>query len=261
VLTETLGHTLLVTIDRPAVRNAVNQSVWEGLGQALETADNTPTVRVVVVTGAGERAFCAGADLRAAASGEFQGDHAPDPDQEHWGFAGFVSHFISKPLIAAVNGDAIGGGWEIVLACDLALAARNARFAFPEVARGLVAGGGGAFRLPRLVPRVLAMELLLTGGAITADRALELGLLNAVVAPDELLPRTLELAERISANAPLAVQATKRIARGIIDAEAPDERIGWHVSANEVQQVLASADAKEGPLAFVEHRAPRWQGR
>jgi crotonobetainyl-CoA hydratase len=261
VLTELSDHVLVVTINRPEARNAVNREVWEGLGEALELAQNSPQVRVVVVTGAGDRAFCAGMDLKSVASGEFQGDRPPSPRQEGWGFAGFVSHPISKPIIAAVNGDAMGGGWEIVLACDLVVASQTARFGFPEVKVGLIAGGGGSFRLPRQIPRPLAMQLLLTGDIIDAYSALQLGLLAAVVPPSQLLDHAMQLAQRIAANAPLAVAATKRLARGMTDGREPAEDGDWLRAAEEVARVVASADAQEGPRAFVEKRPPVWQGR
>ena len=253
------GHTLIATIDRPAALNAVNQAVWDGLGDAVERADRDPEIRALVITGAGERAFCAGADLKAIARHEFRS--ATDSRRDAWGFAGVVTHPISKPVIAAVNGMALGGGWEIVLSCDLVVASENARFGLPEVRHGLIAGGGGALRLPHRLPPVLAMEILLTGESIDVHRAASLGLVNAVVPQTDVLTKALDLAARTAANAPLAVQATKRIAAGIVGGRVPTEESGWRITREELARVLSSEDAAEGPRAFAERRPPRWQGR
>ena len=257
VIVEAARSTLVVTINRPEVLNAVNQAVWDGLGDALEQADRDPGVRAVIITGAGERAFCAGADLTAIANHEFRRD--PDPVRDAWGFAGVVTHPVSKPVIAAVNGLALGGGWEIVLSCDLVVAADTAQFGLPEVRHGLIAGGGGALRLPRHLPPALAMEVLLTGATLDARRAAELGLVNAVVPHEEVLMKALELAELIARNAPLAVQATKRIASAVVRGQTEDE--GWRVSDRELAAVLVSEDAAEGPRAFAEKRQPVWRAR
>jgi len=178
-----------------------------------------------------------------------------------WGFAGYVTHHISKPTIAAVNGTALGGGTELVLASDLAVAARSATFGLPEVKRGIIAGAGGVFRLPAQVPPKLAFELIFTGEPIDAERALELGLVNRVVPADQVLATALELAETIAANAPLAVQASKRVGQQIVDGGLPSEAELWNLSANERAAVRETADAKEGPLAFAEKRTPVWQAR
>src|SRR5215211_7050709 len=215
VLTERHGHVLVATINRPEARNAVNLAVTIGLGDTLEEAERDRDVWAVVVTGAGDKAFCAGADLKAVARGENLVIN--EQPRASWGFAGYVSHHISKPTIAAVNGFALGGGTEITLASDLAVAADTASFGLPEVKRGIYAGAGGAFRLPQQLPKKVAMEMILTGEPITAQRALELRLVNRVVPRDDVLDAALELAERICANAPLAVQASKRIALGIVD--------------------------------------------
>lgn len=258
VRVETNGHTLIATIDRPEALNAINQAVWDGLGDALDQAEHDPNVRVVVIAGSGDRAFCSGADLKAIARHEFR--DTPHTRYDSWGFAGVAAHPITKPVIAAVNGLAYGGGWEIVLACDLVVAAETASFALPEVKRGLIAGGGGALRLPRRLPPAIAMEILLTGDPIDAHRAARWGLVNAVVPQAEVLPRALDLAARIAMNAPLAVQATKRIAAGIDDGRVPAEEAGWRITQDELSRVQASADAVEGPRAFAEKRTPEWQG-
>lgn len=259
VLVERRGHVMLVTINRPDARNAVNLAVWLGCGQALEEAERDPDVRVVVVTGADEQSFCAGADLKALSRGE---SLAPDdPAQQAWGFAGMVSHPISKPVIAAVNGTALGGGTEIALASDLVVAADHATFGLPEVKRGLVAGAGGTFRLVEQLPKKIAMELLLTGRPVDAERALALGLVNRVVPLSELIDAAMALAEEIAENAPLSVQASKRMALGIEDGQIATEASRWAKSHKEAAAVMRSADAREGPRAFAEKRAPAWQGR
>ena len=259
VLVERRGHVMIVTINRPDARNAVNEAVWLGVGEALAEADRDVTVRAVIVTGAGDQSFSAGADLKALSRGERIGP--ADPEKLAWGFAGIVSHVISTPLIAAVNGTALGGGTEIALACDLIVAAENASFGLPEVKRGLIAGAGGAFRLVQQLPRKVAMELLLTGEPIDAARALEFGLVNAVVPRAGLLDAALALAERIAVNAPLSVQASKRIALGIADGIIPGDEAAWTQTRKETAAVMRSDDAREGPRAFAEKRAPVWQGR
>ncbi|WP_210246842.1 enoyl-CoA hydratase-related protein [Devosia ginsengisoli] len=216
-------------------------------------------IRAVILTGAGDRAFCAGADLVAVSRGENL--RPDDPAQQAWGFAGFVSHPISKPVIAAVNGFALGGGTEISLAADLIVAADSASFGLPEVKRGIYAGAGGTFRIVEQLPRKVGMELLLTGEPITAQRAKELGFVNVVVPLPELLDAALALAARITVNAPISVQASKRIALGIIDGRIPADNDAWARSAAEAKVVMASEDAKEGPRAFAEKRTPVWKGR
>jgi crotonobetainyl-CoA hydratase len=259
VLVERRGHVLLATINRPEARNAVNHDVWEGLGRALERADSDERIWAFVLTGAGDKAFCAGADLKALSRGE--PIQPSDPQVRGWGFAGYVRHHISKPTIAAVNGFALGGGTEISLASDLVVATDTATFGLPEVRRGIYAGAGGVFRLPAQVPRKVAMEMILTGEPISAQRALELGLVNRVVPQDQVVDTALRLAEAICANAPLAVQASKRIAYGILGGQVTAEDDSWAQSEAEGKILMPSADAKEGPLAFAEKRAPRWQGR
>ena len=252
------GHVLVITINRPEARNAVNMAVTMGIGDALEEADNDRTVRAVIITGAGDLAFCAGADLRALSRGERLGP--TDGPRAARGFAGFVSFPISKPIIAAVNGFALGGGTEIALASDLVVAAETASFGLPEVKRGIMAAAGGAFRLLRQLPYKLAMEMVVTGEPITARRALELGLVNAVVPQDQVMAAALTLAAKIAANAPLAVQASKRVALGIESGEIPSDQKAWELSRLEIKQLLASSDAKEGPRAFAEKRTPVWTG-
>lgn len=257
VRSERRGNVLLVTIDRPEVRNAVNSEVSTLLGRALHEADSDPEIRVVVLTGAGEQSFCAGADLKAVSRGE---DIFPTENRQ-WGFAGMTEHHVSVPIIAAVNGTALGGGCELALASDLVVAADHAVFGLPEVRRGLIAAAGGAFRLPGQLPHRVAMEMILTGEPITAARAHELHLINRVVPADQLLDSALELADVIATNAPLSVQASKRIALGIRDGARPDEAEQWRINNAEMIAVMTSADAVEGPLAFAEKRAPVWKAR
>lgn len=259
VLAEQRGHVLLVTLNRPEARNAVNRAVMIGVGEALDIAERETGIWAVIITGAGDRAFCAGADLKAAAAGEL-GDEG-DERLRRWGFAGYVTHHISKPTIAAVNGFALGGGTEITLASDLAVAAETADFGLPEVKRGIFAGAGGAFRLPRAIPDKIAMEAILTGRPISARRAYELGLVNRVVPSEELLPAAFALADEILQNAPLAVQVSKRIAKGITEGTVPSEIDDWQRTALEGSALMASADAAEGMRAFAEKRAPRWEGK
>lgn len=258
VLAHRQGRVLIVTINRPEARNAVNMDVMVGVGEALEVAENDHSIWVVVITGAGDKSFCAGADLKAAARGELT---PTDERVKAWGFAGFVQHHISKPVIAAVNGFALGGGTEIVLQSDLAVAIDTAAFGLPEVKRGIFAGAGGAFRLAQQIPRKVAMEVMLTGKPITAARALELGLINRVVTADQLLPAALELAAEICENAPLAVQVTKRIAVGITDGRVADDDVDWARTEAEGAVLMASDDSREGLAAFAEKRAPQWTGR
>ena len=259
VLVERQGHIMIVTLNRPEARNAVNQALWVGAGSALAQAEQDAEVRAVIIRGAGDQSFCAGVDLKALSRRE---TIAPsDPVQQGWGFAGIVAHAISKPLIAAVNGTALGGGTEIALACDLVVAVETASFGLPEVKRGVLAGAGGAFRLVQQAPRKVAMEMLLTGDPIDAQRALALGLINAVTSRDGLMDVALAMAGRVAANAPLSVQASKRIALGVADGRIAREDEAWTATRREAAVVMRSEDAREGPRAFAEKRAPVWKGR
>lgn len=257
VLTERRGNVLLVTINRPDARNAVNGAVSTGIGDALAQAQADDAVRAVVLTGAGDKSFCAGADLKAIASRE----NIYHPEHPEWGFAGYVQHFIDKPTIAAVNGTALGGGTEIALASDLVIAEQRAQFGLPEVKRGLIAGAGGVFRIVDQLPRKVALELLYTGDPMSAADAVRWGLVNQVVEDGGALDAALELAERITCNAPLSVQASKRIAYGVDDGSIPGEAADWARTGREFSKVLKSEDAKEGPRAFAEKRAPVWKAR
>ena len=257
VLVEHRGNVMVITINRPEARNAVNGAVSIGVGDALDEAQHDPEVRAVVITGAGDKSFCAGADLKAISRRE----NLYHPDHGEWGFAGFVHHFIDKPTIAAVNGTALGGGTELALASDLVVADERAKFGLPEVKRGLIAAAGGVFRIVQQLPRKVGMELLLTGEPITASDAFEWGLINQVVKEGSVLEAALALAARVTVNAPLSVQASKRIASGVDDGVITDEEAGWARTMNEMGVLIRSEDAKEGPLAFAEKREPVWKAR
>ncbi|MEU5948429.1 crotonase/enoyl-CoA hydratase family protein [Micromonospora sp. NPDC047465] len=260
-LYERSGHVAVIRLNRPQALNAVNAALSTAVGEALERAATDPEVRVVVVTGNG-RAFCAGADLKELAAGR----SVAAPEHPEWGFAGLVRHWIDKPLVAAVNGFAMGGGTEIALACDLVVAAEDARMGLPEVRRGLIAAAGGVVRLQRQIPLKRALQMALTGDAVDVRQAAEWGLVNVVARPGAALEEALALAERIAANAPLSVQHTKRVMHAVAAAGSdwnPDwsRREVWAVNDEATDVVFASRDAVEGPTAFAEKRPPVWEGR
>jgi crotonobetainyl-CoA hydratase len=256
-LVDRRGNVLVITLNRPQARNAVNGAVSIGVGDALERAQQDPGVWAVVITGVGGKSFCAGADLKAIARRE----NLYHPEHGEWGFAGYVHHFIDKPTIAAVNGAALGGGAEIAMASDLVVAEQSAVFGLPEVKRGLIAAAGGVFRIVDALPRKLAFELLFTGEPITAAEAMKWGMINKVVPDGTALDAALALAERITVNAPLSVQASKRIACGADDSVITDEEPKWARMSREARALLKSEDAREGPLAFAEKRQPVWKAR
>lgn len=248
VLTEKRGRILIITINRPEAKNAVNGAVSHGLAAAMDTLDDDPGLSVGVLTGAGG-SFCAGMDLKAFARGE-------SVAVEGRGL-GFTERPPAKPLIAAVEGYALAGGTELALATDLIVAARNSAFGIPEVKRGLVAAGGGLLRLPQRIPYAIAMELALTGENLPAERAHELGLVNALAEPGHALDEAIALAERITANGPLAVAATKRV---IVESRGWSPEDQWRKQVAIIMPVFASKDAKEGAVAFAEKRPPNWTG-
>lgn len=248
VLTEQRGRILIITINRPEAKNAVNAAVSNGLAAAVDRLDEDPALSVAIVTGAGG-SFCAGMDLKAFARGE-------NVIAKGRGL-GFTERPPLKPIIAAVEGYALAGGTELALATDLIVAANNSAFGIPEVKRGLVAGGGGLLRLPQRIPYQIAMELALTGENLPAVRAHELGLVNVLAEPGHALEAAIGLAERITANGPLAVAATKRI---ITESRGWSPEDQWKEQAKILMPVFASKDAREGAIAFAEKRAPNWTG-
>jgi enoyl-CoA hydratase/carnithine racemase len=251
LIREQRGPVLIARLNRPEARNALNGALIQAISAAILDADADPDVLAVVLTGTGDRAFCAGMDLRDFATGESRGQ--PGPME---GFRRLVDGEVLVPIIGAANATAVAGGFELLLACDLIVASAAAKFGLPEVKRGLFAAGGGTF-LGTRIPLGIAMEMTMTGDTIDAERAYGLGLVNAVVPPEQVLPTALEFAERIAANGPLGVAATKELVRlGVTDHARAHQRL------TELRQsVFSSEDAKEGALAFVEKRPPRWQGR
>lgn len=244
------GGVAVITLDRPEVRNAVDRPTAEAIASALDELEATDDIEVGVLTGAGGM-FSAGMDLKAfSATGE-------RPVSGRRGAFGIVERPPVKPLIAAVEGKALGGGFEIALACDLIVAATDAQFGLPEVKRGLVAAAGGVLRLPRRIPRGIAMEMVLTGEPISAQRAAELGLVNRVVPAGHTFDHATTLAAAIAANAPLAVRTGKRLV---------DESVDWPLAeaftrqAPHTDTVRSSKDAEEGAKAFTEKRPPIWVG-
>ncbi|MEA3133979.1 MAG: hypothetical protein QOG17_1825 [Gammaproteobacteria bacterium] len=253
VLIETVAdHIVQVTINRPEARNAINADVAQSLAKVVEVTERDSGVWVVILTGAGEGVFCAGADLKEISAGRGAGLTTPGN-----GFAGFVFAERRKPWIAAVNGLALAGGCEIALACDMIVAADDGAFALPEVKRGLIAAAGGLFRLPRAIPRHIALELIATGDRLSARRAYELGLVNRLVSPADVRDAALKLAGEIAINAPIAVRESLVVARQALELE--DESLR-DISQKAWQSITHSEDFKEGPRAFIEKRAPRWTG-
>ena len=243
------GAILVIAINRPQQRNAVNRAVSLAIVDALDRLDSDPALRVGIITGRGG-SFCAGMDLKAFVDGE-------RPEIEGRGFAGVTEAPPKKPLIAAVEGFALAGGCELALACDLIVAAETAWFGLPEVTRGLVAGSGGLVRLPRRIPEAIALEYALTGERMSAATAHRWGLVNRVTAEGAALDGALALASAITANAPLGTAMTKRIMRE--SRSWPEDQI-WELQRPLVESVLASGDAREGARAFAEKRAPQWTG-
>ncbi|HWF56188.1 MAG TPA: crotonase/enoyl-CoA hydratase family protein, partial [Solirubrobacteraceae bacterium] len=240
---------LVITLNRPDQRNAVNGAVAQGINAALDELDADAELTLGILTGAG-KGFCAGMDLKAFVAGE--SPHAGDR-----GFAGITRRASVKPLIAAVEGFAVAGGLEVALACDLIVAARGARLGIPEVKRSLIAAGGALLRLPRALPRNVTMELALTGELIEAERAHALGLVNRLAEPGQALTTALELARQIAQNGPLALAATKRILTE--SADWPESEF-FDRQAEIADPVSASEDAREGATAFAEKRPPVWKG-
>jgi len=246
------GRVEVLRFNRERARNAIDGPTSIALGRALEEIAAAADVWAVVLTGTGDKAFSAGMDLKAFASGQ-----AGDIMSEEHGFANIARRKFPKPIIAAVNGVALAGGCEIVLSCDLVVAAEHAAFGIPEVKRGLVAAGGGLLRLHQRVPYSIALELALTGDTISAQRAAELGFVNRVVPADQVVPEALALAERICENAPLAVRTSKEIMRRSIGLP---EDAAWEMNTELIVPIFTSKDALEGATAFAEKRPPVWTG-
>lgn len=252
VLLERRQRVLVIRLNRPEARNAINGSVAAGVEAGLDLLEGDGELWAGVLTGTREF-FCAGADLKMISAGRGRELYT-----ERGGFGGLVMRRRTKPLIVAVEGPALAGGTELCLAADLVVASRAARFGIPEVKRSLVAAAGGLYRLPRLLPRNVALELGLTGDPLEAERAYELGFVNVLTAPGEALEGALGLAGRITVNAPLAVQATLRLMeelRGVDDAEAD------RASGKAMSDLSSTEDYAEGPRAFLEKRPPQWKGR
>lgn len=257
VRAERRGAVLEITLDRPKA-NAVDAATSHALAQSFLLLRDDPELRVAIITGAGERFFCAGWDLKAAAEGE-----AADADHGPGGFAGLTELFgLGKPVIGAVNGLALGGGFELALACDLIVAADHAEFSLPETGLGIIPDSGGVFRLPRRLPRTIAMEMLLTGRSMDAEEAARWGLINSAVPSDRLMPEARDLAEQVAGAAPLAVAALKEVTDATEHLgveEAYSVLRGGNLPT--YKSMLSSEDAEEGPRAFAEKRQPDWQGR
>jgi len=246
---ERRGRVEVLRLNRPEARNAMNPELSRAMEAALDDVEHDRSVGAVVITGTGP-IFCAGADLKVVASGR-----GGEIDTPNGGFGGLVRRDFPKPVIAAVNGPALAGGFELVLACDLVVAADTASFGLPEVKRGLLAAGGGPIRLAKRVPLATALEIVMTGDQIPAARAYELGLVNRVVAADAVVDEAVALAERIDENSPTAVRVGRRLLRDAVDLS---EEQGWARTYELVPEVFGSGDAIEGATAFAEKRPPIW---
>lgn len=249
VLTEVSDGVAVITINRPEARNAVNGAVARGMAAALDELDASKDVQVLILTGAGGT-FSAGMDLKGFLAGD-------SPSFEDRGFAGIVERPPAKPIIAAVEGYALAGGFELVLSCDLVVASEEAKFGLPEVKRSLVAGAGGLLRLPKRIPYHLAMEIALTGEHFPAARLHAAGLVSQLVPAGQALAGARDLAARIAPNGPLALTATKRV---IVESADWDSSEAFRRQGEIITPVFTSADAREGALAFAEKRSPVWRG-
>ena len=248
------GHVAIITLNRPEAMNAFSQELVSAFADAITRFETDRELRVAIITGAGDRAFSAGADLKEMAQRNTEAGPRPtiwDPQQP----ALWRGKEVWKPLIAAINGYALGGGLETAMSCDIRVAADTARLGLPEVLRGIIPGAGGTQRIPRLVPFGIAIELLMTGRHITAEEALRIGLVNRVVPRAQLMDAAMEIAREIEKNAPLAVRAVKEAAyRGIQTTLAE----GLRIENFQSEAIRHTSDAKEGPRAFAEKREPNW---
>lgn len=246
------GHVAIITMNRPEARNAINGEMAATMEAALDQMESDPEVWVGILTAVG-KAFCAGADLKEISAG-----NGSALSTKKGGFAGIARRERTKPLIAAITGSALAGGTEIALSCDMIIAADDTNFGLPEVKRSLVAGAGGLFRLPRQIGKAVALEAILTGDPLSSQRAYELGMVNKVVPEAEVMAEAEKLAARITANAPLAVAASRAVA---ISATAKTDEELWKDSGVAFASIINTEDYKEGPKAFIEKRAPVWKGK
>ncbi|HKH06819.1 MAG TPA: crotonase/enoyl-CoA hydratase family protein [Acidimicrobiales bacterium] len=246
------GPIAVIKINRPEARNAVNSAVAEGIEAAIDEIEAKDEIWLGIITGE-PPVFCAGADLK-----EINAGRAATLATARGGFAGVAQRERTKPLIAAVDGPALAGGTEIVLACDLVVASTTATFGIPEVKRSLVAAAGGLFRLGRKLPMNMAMEMTLTGDPIAAEQAFHHGLVNRLVEPGKALDGAMALAEQVTANAPVAVRESRKV---VLTATHADDEVGWKMSAEAMGVAMTSEDFSEGLTAFIEKRPPRWKGR
>ena len=253
--TEQIGAVRIFRLNRPEARNSLNGEILTGIGLGMREADADPEVGAVIVTGTGDRAFCAGMDLRGFAQGG--GTPSTRDTEGTKAYQAFIRSGISKPVIGAANATAVAGGFELLMACDMIVASDQARFGLPEVKRALFPAGGGIF-LSRRVPLALALELCLTGDYFDANRALALGLVNRVTSPDSVMDQALSLAGAIASNGPIAVKAIKSLVRAA--AQLPPDEV-WAMQEQLHPVVFGSEDAKEGATAFIEKRDPVWKGR
>jgi enoyl-CoA hydratase len=249
---ELQGRIAVLTLNRPDARNAVNGDVAKGMEAAIDRLEGDDDAWVGVLSHNGP-VFSAGADLKAINSG-----NAAELQTPRGGFAGLVQRTRTKPLIAAIDGPALAGGCEIALACDLIVASTQARFGVPEVKRSLVAAAGALFRLPRHLPRAIALEMIMTGDPISAERAAHFGLVNELCEPGQALDHAKALAERIIVNAPLAVRKSRELSLATVDA---DDEIAFRLSGEAMIDLSKTEDFWEGPKAFIEKREPVWQGK
>lgn len=248
---ETKGRIALITLNRPEARNAVNHEVAAGIEEAIDQFEEDNDLWTGILCGNGP-VFSAGADLKAISAGEL------NLATKRGGFGGIVARERTKPLIAAVDGPALAGGTELALACDLIVASTVARFGLPEVKRSLIASAGGLVRLPRVLPKNIAMQMALTGEPISAEQAHHFGMVNVLTEEGEALDKAILLAEQINKNAPLAVRATRR---SLIESLVLSDYDGMKFAIEETAALTSTEDYKEGPLAFIEKRDPIWKGK
>lgn len=249
---EVRGHMAIITLNRPEARNAINGVMATGIEHALDRFEDDPELWVAILTANG-KAFCAGADLK-----EINAGNGGALGTKKGGFAGIVKRERTKPLIAAITGSALAGGTEIALSCDMIICADTTNFGLPEVKRSLAAAAGGLFRLPRVIGMPMALEVILTGDPLPAQRAYELGMVNKVAPEADVMAEATKLADRIIANAPLAVQASRSVAADAL--KKSDDEL-WKASGAAFAGLVGTEDFKEGPRAFIEKRAPVWKGK